>query len=151
MLGHGVVDRHDGEQQHALLGHGAQANDSGGGFLGSSDHARGDLFAAGMKRVDQIGAVVHCHLGLMVERGGEVRVVALVVLSLDGVNRNAVVADQGGRDVILGGKRIRRAQHHIRAAVPQRDRKVGCLCRYVQTARNADTFQRLPLDEFFAD
>ena len=69
---------------------------------------------------DQVGAIVHGHVRLVIERRENVLVVGVVVLALDGVDRNAVIAHQRGGDVILRGKRVGRAQHHVGAAIAQR-------------------------------
>ena len=55
--------------------------------------------------LDQVGAVVHRDVRRVLQGGGDVPVVAVLVFSLDGVDRNAVVLDQGGRDVVLRRQR----------------------------------------------
>src|SRR5688572_20840535 len=51
----------------------------------------------------------------MIERGANVAVVGLVVLTLDRKDGNALL-DEGRRDVVLGGQWIARVQHGARAA-----------------------------------
>ena len=50
---------------------------------------------------DEVGAIVHGDVRLMVERRVEVLVVGLVVLTLNREDRDFVVGNQRGRDVIL--------------------------------------------------
>ena len=151
VLGVGVVDRDDGETQHAFFGHGAQANHAGGGFFGAADHAFERVLALGVQQGDEVGAVVHGDVGLVVDGGQDVAVVGVVVLALDGEDRNIVIAHQAGGHVILRGERIGGAQHYVGAAVPQADGQVRGFGGDVQAGRNADALQRLVLDEFLAD
>ena len=44
-------------------------------------------------------SIVTC--GCVLQGRGDVPVVAVLVFALDGVDRNAVMLDQGGRDVVL--------------------------------------------------
>ena len=84
-------------------------------------------------------------------RGDDVLVVGVVVLALNGEDGNVVVAHQAGRDVILGGQRIRGAEHYVGAAVAQADGEVGGLGCDVQAGGDPHALQRLILDEFLAD
>ena len=106
MFGVSVVDRHDRIAQHAFLGHGAQANHAGGRFFGAANHIFQLRRALGVQDGDQVGAVVHGELRLVIDRRHDVRVVGVAVLALDGENRNVVVANQTGGHVILRGKRV---------------------------------------------
>ena len=90
-------------------------------------------------------------LRLVVERRHDVRVVGVVVLALDGVDRDVVVAHQAGGNVVLRGQRIGGAQHDVGAAIAQGDRQVGGLGGDVQAGGDADALQRLVLDEVLAD
>src|SRR5208283_375967 len=101
VLGIGVVDGDDGVTQHALLRHGAQADDAGGGFFGAADDAIQNVRALGERGGDQIGAVIHGDVRLVVKRRQDVRVVGIIVLALDGKNRHVEVAHQAGGDVVL--------------------------------------------------
>ncbi len=107
--------------------------------------------ALGVQDGDQVGAVVHGDLRLVVERGHDVRVVRIVVLALDGEDGNVVVADEAGGHVVLRGQRIRSAERHVGAAVAQGIIEVRGLGGHVQAGRNADALERLVLDEFLAD
>ena len=51
---------------------------------------------------DQVGAVVHGDVRLVLQRGGDVPVIAVLVLALDRENGDAVVLHQAGGDVVLG-------------------------------------------------
>src|ERR1700736_1026836 len=119
MLGVGVVDRDDGETQHAFFGHGPQANHARGGFFGAADHAFERVLTLGVQQGNEVSAVVHGDLGLVVNGGQNVAVVGIVVLALDGEDRNIVIANQAGGHVVLRRERIGGAQHHVGAAVTQ--------------------------------
>ena len=100
---------------------------------------------------DQVGAVVHGDVRLVVDGGQDVLVVGVVVLALDGEDGDVVVAHQAGGDVVLRGKRVGGAKHDVGAAIAQADRQVRGLGGDVQAGGDADAFQRLVLDEFLAD
>src|SRR6202171_3446869 len=87
----------------------------------------------------------------MVDCREDVVVIGVVVLTLDGKHGNALIADQAGGDIILSRQRIRGAQDYVSAAVAKANRPGRSFRRYVQTGGNADTLQRLVLDELFAD
>ena len=106
MLRVGIIDIEHGVTQRAVGGHGGQADDTRGGFLGASDDA-GEL--VGMTRVQrgvQIGAVVHDDLGIACNDGLDVAVVRIHVLAGDGVDFDAVVLHQSGGGVVLRGQRV---------------------------------------------
>ena len=151
VLGERVVDGDDRELQRAVLGHGAEADDAGGGFFGAADDVRNLILALGEKLGDEVGAIVHGDLGFVVQRRVDVRVIGGVVLALDGVGRDAELFDESGCGVVLRRKRIRAANHEIGAAVTQRDRQVGRLGGDVETGRHANALERLFLDETLAD
>ena len=71
VLGVGVVDRDDGKLQHAFFRHGTQANDAGGGLFGSADHVVERVGALGVQNRDQVGAIVHGDVRLVVDRRRE--------------------------------------------------------------------------------
>ena len=151
MFGVGIVHRDDWEAQHAFLGHGAKPNHAGGGLFSSADHAFESVFPLGVQHRNQIGAVVHCDMRSVIDGGHNVAVVAFAVFTLDGEHGNVVLAHQTGGHVILRGKRIGGAKHHVGAAIPKCDRQVGSFRRDVQAGGNADSLQRLVLNEFLAD
>ena len=107
--------------------------------------------ALGVEDGDQVGAVVHGDVRLVIDGGEDVVVVGVVVLALDGEDGNVVVADQAGGDVILRGERVGGAEHDVGAAVAQADGQVRGLGGDVQAGGDADALQRLVLDEFLAD
>ncbi len=151
MLGVSVVHGDDGILQHAFLRHGAQPDHAGGGLFGAADHAGNASWRLVCRHRHQVGAVVHGDLRLVIERRHDVRVIGVVVLALDGEDRNAVIAHQAGGNIILRGERVRGAQHHVGAAIAQADRQVRGLGGDVQASRDAHALQRLVLDEFLAD
>ena len=138
VLGVGVVDGDDGELQHAFLRHRAQADDAGGGLFGAADHAFEGVGALGVQDGDQVGAIVHRDVRLVIDGGEDVVVVGVVVLTLDGEDGNVVVADQAGGDVILRRQRIRGAEHDFGPAIAQADREVRGLGGDVQAGGDAD-------------
>ncbi len=88
---------------------------------------------------------------LVIDRCQDVVVIRIVIFTLDGEDRNALIAHQARRNVILRGEWIRGAQHHVRSAVAQADRQVRRFRRHVQAGRYPHPLQRLVLDELFAD
>ena len=104
-----------------------------------------------MEDGDQVTAVVHGHVRLVVHGGQNVIVVRVVVLALDGIDGNVVVADEAGGYVILRRQRIGGAKDDLGAAVAQADAEVSGLGGDVQAGGNSDALQRLVLDEFLAD
>ena len=151
MFGERIVDCHDGILQHAVLGHGAQADDAGGGLFGAAHDVRRQVLPLAVQQRNQVRAVVHGDVRGMFGRRRQVLVVDVVVFALDGVDRNAVIAHQNGGYVILGGQRIGGAQHHGGPGIAQRDHQVGGLAGHVQAGGNALAGQRLGLDELLAD
>ena len=120
MLGVGVVHGDDGELQHAFLRHGAQADHAGRGFFGAADHAFESVGALGVEDGDEVGAIVHGDVGLVIDRRKDVVVIGVVVFTLDGVDGNALIADQAGGNIVLGGERDSR-----RRAPRRRRRRAG--------------------------
>ena len=51
---------------------------------------------------DQVGSVVHGDVRQMLQRGGDVSIIAVLVLALDRENGDAVVLHHAGGDVVLG-------------------------------------------------
>jgi hypothetical protein len=151
VFGHRVVDRDDREVQRPVGSHGAQADDAGGGFLGAANDPRQQLAAVLVQHADQVGAVVHGDLRLVVQRRRQVLVVGDIVLALDGEDRHFVVLDERSGHIILGGERVGGGQDNIRAAGLQGLHQVGGLAGDVQTGRNAQALQRLFALEAFAD
>ena len=151
VLGIGIVNGDDRIAEHALLRHSAQTDDTRSCFFRTGDDPVEDFLALGKRRSDQVRAVVHRDVRLVIKCRHDMRVVRLVVLALNGVRRNVVIAHQAGRDVVLRRKWIRSTKHNVGAAVAQGDSQVGSLGRNVQAGRNANALQRLVLDEFFAD
>ena len=68
------------------------------------------VLALGVQHAHHVGAVVHGEVGAALQRAGDVAVVGLVVLALDGEDADAVVHHQRRRGVILGGERVGGAQ-----------------------------------------
>ena len=69
-----------------------------------------------VERTHEIGAVVHCDVGPVSERGAHVLVVGRVILTLDREHLDAVIAHQMRGHIVLGGEGIGRAQGDVRSA-----------------------------------
>src|ERR1051326_953333 len=91
VFGVGVVDGNDGELKHAFFGHGAQADDAGGGLFGAADDAFEHVGALSVKDGHEVSAVVHRDVGLVIDGGEDVVVVGVVVLALDGDRKSVVL------------------------------------------------------------
>ena len=91
---HRIVDGDDWVLQCSVLGHGAQTDYAGSGFFGPSNHVGDEIRALGQQHGDQIRAVVHGELRLVLQRRAQVRIVSVVILALDGESWNVVIAIQ---------------------------------------------------------
>ena len=100
---------------------------------------------------DQVGPVVHRDVGLVLRGGGDMPVVAVLVLALDGVDRDAEVLHQAGGDVVLGRKRVGGAEQEIGASGLEGPRQVGRLGGDVQAGRHPHAGQRLLVREPLAN
>ena len=91
VFGGAVINGDHGKAQSAVIRHRAQANDAGGGFLCAAHDFVQDLAPIFVDRADEVGAIIHCDMWFVIERRMDVFVIGLVVLALDGINRNLVV------------------------------------------------------------
>jgi hypothetical protein len=99
----GLVDGDHRVAQRIVGGHRAQANDAGRRLLGPG-HDLADLGRSVLvEQRDEVAPVIHGQDGVGVGHGVEVPVVRVAVLAAPGVDRDAVLADEGRRDVVLGG------------------------------------------------
>ncbi len=151
MLGGGVVDGDDRVGKHAVAGHGPQADDAGGRLFGAGDDAGQQVGPLFVDDSDRVGAVVHRHLGAVVERLVDVAVVGGVVFALDGKDRHAILDHQRSGDVVLGAERIAGAQPRVGPAGLEGAHQVGRLGGDVQAGGDADAGQRLFAVEPLAD
>ncbi len=165
VLGVRIVDGHDREPQHTVLGHGPQTDHACGRLLCGPDHPRHQRLALRggqlldpaayrgreiveavqrdhVERAHEVRAVVHRQIGPVGQRRAEVLVVGLVVFALDGVDLDAVGAHQVGRHVVLCGEWVRGAQRDIGPTRLQGDREVRCLGRDVQARRQPSARER---------
>src|SRR5439155_16175169 len=99
-------------------------NHAGRGFFRAANHALERVLTLGVQDADQVGAIVHGDVRLVVERGQDVAVIGVIVLALDGEHGNAVVADQAGGNVVLRRKRVGRAELDICASVTKANGQV---------------------------
>ncbi len=151
MLGVAVVDGDHREFERAVVRHCPQANHARRRLFRPADDAVEQLAAALVDRADEVSAVVHRHLWLMIERRLDVVVVGVVVFALDGVNGDFVVRHQRRRYVILRRQRVGGAQDDVRAAHLQRVHQIRRLGGDVQARRDAHALQRFLFGEALAD
>ena len=109
MLGVRVIHRNNRILQHAFFRHRAEADDASCGLFGSANHTRQRIGPLGVQNTDQVRAIIHRDVRLVIERGKNVAVISVIVLAFNGKNCDAVIAHQRSRNVILRRKRIRRA------------------------------------------
>ena len=100
-----------------------------------------------MQRADQVRAVVLGHVRPEREGLRDVGVVGLVVLALDGVDVDPVIAHQVRGDVVLGGERVGGAEGDLGAGGPERRHQVGGLGGDVQAGGQPGALERLLLGE----
>ena len=151
VLGQRLVDRHHRVCQLARVRHGTQPDDARRRLLGAADDPVEQLTSAGVELVHQVSAIVHGDLRLMVQRRADVRVVGVAVLALDRVRWYPVVRHQGGRHVVLGRERVRRAEDRIGSALGQGPHQVGRLGGDVQAGADAPALERALGGESLAD
>src|ERR1700733_6003471 len=113
MFGVRVIDRDDGEAKDAFFRHGAQPDDAGGGLFGAADNLGQGVLTLSVEDGDQVGAVIHRDVRPVIDGSEDMTVVGVVVLALDGEDGNVVITNQARGHVILGGKRVGGAQHHV--------------------------------------
>jgi len=151
VFGQRIVHGDDGVVQRSLVCHCPQTDDARGGFLCAADDGLQNLAAVLVHRADQVGAIIHGDVGLVVQRSVDVFVVGSVVLTLDGIHGNLVVGDQRRGDIILSAQRVARDQHEIGATSLQHARQVARLCGDVQTCRHAHALERFLGGKALAD
>ena len=131
MLGQSIIYGDHRELQLTLFGHRPQADDTCGSFFGTANNRVKQLLPALVNCANKVGAIVHRDVGLMVQGGPNVLVVGIVVLTLDGENRNLIVIDQSRSDIVLRAQRVAGAQDNIRSTSLQSPSQIGRLGRYV--------------------
>ena len=151
VLTHGVVDGHGRELKGAISFHGLEADDAGGRFFHRGDDVLGEVFAGGVEEGDEIAAVVHGDVGLDVEGGVHVTEVGVAVFAFDGVDVDAVLFDECGGIVILGGEGVGGAGDDFSAAGDEGAEEVGGLRSDVETGAHAVALEGLFLGEALAD
>ena len=87
-----------------------------------------------MQHGNQVGAVVHGDNRPVIKRCAQVAIIGFIIFSLDRINRYAIVLNQGGGDIILGLKRIGRAENHVGPAGFERLNQIGRFSRDVQAS-----------------
>ena len=151
VLGVGVVDVERGVLERAGCGHGCQADDTGRRLLGAADDVLEGVLAIAVDAIAEVGTVVHRDLRLGIDDGVEVLVVCLGVLTTACIDLCAVVLDERGRRVVLGGERIARAQRNLGTAFDHRAYEIGGLGGHVQTRTDADSLEGTLLGKALAN
>jgi len=132
-------------------GHALEPDDARGRFLRPAQNGREELRAALVSDRDQVRAVVHGDDRPVVQGLMDVAVVGLGVLALDGEDRNAVVFDQGRRDVVLGAERVGRAEADVRSAELESFHQVGRFGGHVEAGRDPEAAEGLGPGEGLLD
>ena len=104
-----------------------------------------------VQQCQEVGAVVHGHLGLGFQSRFQVLIVGRVVLALDGICRDTVLLDQCRGDIVLGAEGVAGAEDYLGAAVTQCDGQVGRFAGHVQARGKAHASQGLFLYEALLD
>jgi hypothetical protein len=133
MLGERVVDRDDRELQDPVPVHLLETDHARRRFLGPAQDSPDLLLMHGR---DQVRAVVDQDLGKTLDHVGHVLIVFVPGFTLDRVHAQALPG-QGGRHVVLRGKRVRGGQKDPGAARGERPHQVGGLGRNVEAAADA--------------
>ncbi len=101
---------------------------------------------------NQVGAVVHRDLRLVIDRRQDVAVIRVVVLALDGEDGNVVIAHQA--EAATSSCVDSGFEAHSTTSAPPSRRQMARFAVSAVTCRQAETrmpCQRLVLDEFLAD
>ena len=146
-----LVDGDDRKAERTVALERLQPDDTRGRLLRAADDVAQLLAAMRVQDADDVGAVVHRDLRLVVDRGLDVLVVRVVVLALDGEDRDVVFLDERGCGLVLGGQWVGRAEHDVGAARLQRARQVGRLSGDVETGGDPEAGERLLALEAVAD
>ena len=107
-----IVNGDNRINQLAIPGHVPQPDDSRGGFLSAANDVSSQFGVVFMKGGNQVCPIVHSNLWLMFQGGYDMFVVSLIILSLYGVDGNAIV-HQGSSYIVLGTQRIGLLQPHL--------------------------------------
>ena len=142
VLGLGVVDRHHGAGQDAVLFPGLQSEDAGGGLLTAADEAVGVLLALAAQQVDEVAAVVDDDVGVALEGLHQVLLILLGRCAVDAEGLHTH-GGQTGRHVILGGQGVGAGQVDLSAALGQDVAQVCGLGFQVDGDRHAHALEGL--------
>ena len=118
--GAGGVRGDRGEGERALAGHPAQPDDPGRGGLAPAQHLAEQVGPLSVQRLHQVAAVVHDQVRAGVQGPVDVLLVGRPVGPGPGEHHRRAAGVQRGRDVVLGGQRVRGGQVDLRAPRAQR-------------------------------
>ena len=85
-LGLGVVDSYYRIEQRFILGHGPQAQDSGGGLLAAAEHLESKLRMLLVDDCDGVGSIVQTDIGFELQSLLDAVVVLFIVLAPEGID-----------------------------------------------------------------
>ena len=102
----GIVDRDYRITKDFIPGHAFKANHTCSCFLCSSDDMFKEVFSLGMQGGYKISPIIHSYLGFLIKSLIDMLVIALIILSLYGKNRNIIVLHQCCSNLILGAEGI---------------------------------------------
>ncbi len=147
----GVVDRYDGEAEHPLLGHGAEAHDTGRRLLVPSLHPGQQLASGGVQHGDEVRAVVDDEVRPHVQDGVEVGIVLLVALPLLGVRLQSIVLPERQRHRVIRREGIAGGQPHLGPRFLERQGQHAGLGLHVERHPDLQAFQGLLPGQSFAN
>ena len=151
MFGKGLVDGNNGERQDPLCLHCLEALDACRGLFGCPHGHHAGIEPALEQGTRQVCTVVAQHMRLDIECDIDMRTEGIERLAAYPINRNFVVHDQRRSHVVLGRQRVRGNQHDLGTARGQRPHQGGGFGGYMQTDRDAQSFERSFLAESLAD
>src|SRR5262249_4883011 len=141
VLGIRIVYCEHREFENTLLLHTAQTNHTGRCLFQAADNGRDEVGTCGMKSRNEITAVIHCHIRLVIKDSINMAIVGWLVLALNGKGGNAIHAHQGSGNLILGRKWVGSAEYEIRSTSLQGNRQIRRLSGNMQAARHTNPFE----------
>ena len=106
MLRFSIIHGNNWIAKSTILGHCAEADHAGGGLLCAGDDSIHYVPTFRQGSGDEIGAVIHGEVRLMIERAEDVRIIRIVIFALNREGRDVVVANQRGGNIVLRAKRV---------------------------------------------
>jgi len=101
--------------------------------------------------VDQVAAVIHGDVGLVIDGGFDVLIIGFSVFGADGEYGNFEIPHQRRRDVVLGAEGVGGAEDQVGAAGLDGTGEVGGFGGDMQAGAHAHSLEGFPFGEFVAD